>query len=230
MDQLINEALRDVSITATTSVLDLLAAIVVSAFLSMVLSHIYVRTHSGHSYSRSFVLSLTLVSITIALIMLIVGSNIARAFALVGAMSIVRFRNPVKDSRDLVFVFMAIAIGMACGTRFYNFAIIFTMSAAIIIFVHDMFGFGAIKSKSYVLRIRMNPNDREKLDEICRDLCDSHFLISLDRNAGERDIEEVVYETVLKKQYSYDDLVRALSEASSTLSVSLLVGESRIEA
>ena len=56
MDQFINEALRDVSITATTSVLDLLAAIVVSAFLSMVLSHIYVRTHSGHSYSRSFVL------------------------------------------------------------------------------------------------------------------------------------------------------------------------------
>ena len=55
----------------------------------------------------------------------IIGSNIARAFALVGAMSIVRFRNPIKETRDLVYIFMSIAIGMVCGTGFYYFAILF---------------------------------------------------------------------------------------------------------
>jgi hypothetical protein len=66
--------------------------------------------------------TIVLVGVTVALIMVIIGSDIARAFALVGAMSIVRFRTPLKDSRDLVFVFAAIAVGMACGVQFHVFA------------------------------------------------------------------------------------------------------------
>ena len=54
--------------------------------------------------------------------MVIIGSEIARAFALVGAMSIIRFRNPVKDPRDVAFLFVTIAIGMACGVGFYMYA------------------------------------------------------------------------------------------------------------
>ena len=95
--------------------IDLISALVVSLVLTLILAKLYLYTHSGVSYSRSFTIALVLVVITISLIMIIIGSNIARAFALVGAMSIVRFRTPVKDSRDLVFLFMAIAIGMASG-------------------------------------------------------------------------------------------------------------------
>jgi uncharacterized membrane protein YhiD involved in acid resistance len=162
--------------------------------------------------------------------MLIIGSNIARAFALVGAMSIVRFRNPVKDTRDLVFVFIAIAVGMACGTRFYAYALIFTFFTTFVVFAHQFTNFGIIKSKTYVLRIRAAPEDREKLEDVLHTFSKSFFLISMDRLAGEREMEELVYEIDLLKQHDYPDLVDALSKASKTVSISLLVGESAAEA
>ena len=64
--------------------------------------------------------------------MVIIGSEIARAFALVGAMSIIRFRNPVKDPRDVAFLFVTIAIGMACGVGFYMYATVFTFTIVIL--------------------------------------------------------------------------------------------------
>ena len=124
MNEYITTFLGDQNVIASVSMVDMLLGMVTSFVLAFTLSVVYVRTHSGYSYSRTYVHSLIFVAVTVALIMLIIGSNIARAFALVGAMSIVRFRNPVKDTKDLTFIFMAIAIGMACGTRFYGFAII----------------------------------------------------------------------------------------------------------
>ncbi|MBT7953757.1 MAG: DUF4956 domain-containing protein, partial [Rhodospirillaceae bacterium] len=90
MDKLITDSLRDLSLVPTLSVWDLVFALIVSAVLCMILAKVYIYTHSGHSYSRSFVHTQVFVGITIALIMLIIGSNIARAFALVGALSIIR--------------------------------------------------------------------------------------------------------------------------------------------
>ena len=56
--------------------------------------------------------------------MVIIGSNITRAFALIGAMSIVRFRYPLKNPKILVHIFASIASGIACGFLFYEYAII----------------------------------------------------------------------------------------------------------
>ena len=71
----------------------------------------------------------------VSLIMLIIGSNVARAFALVGALSIIRFRNAMKETRDVGFIFLVMAMGMAVGTRFYLLAIFAT--AALSAFVRD---------------------------------------------------------------------------------------------
>jgi len=143
---------------------------------------------------------------------------------------IVRFRNPVKDTRDLVFVFIAIALGMACGTRFYAYGLIFTLFTVFVVFAHQYMGFGIIKSKTYVLRVRIEPKDRDKLETVLHNFSESFFLISMDRLAGERNMEELVYEIDLLKQHSYQDLVSAISAVSKTVSVSLLVGESTVEA
>ena len=162
--------------------------------------------------------------------MIIIGSNIARAFALVGAMSIVRFRNPVKDSRDLVFVFMAIAIGMACGTQFYSFAIIFTLFVSGIVFGLNAIDFGMIKSRVYVLRITRTSSDREAIEDTCRAFCTKFFVVSMDKLANRPEIEEVVYEITLRKRKEYSSFITALSESAPTTSVSLLVGESDVDA
>jgi len=97
-----------------------------SLLLSLIIAITYRGTHRGVSYSQTFTQTLVLIGMIVSMIMLIVGTNIARAFTLLGALSIVRFRNAVKDSRDVGFIFFVMAIGMACGTKFYPLAMIGT--------------------------------------------------------------------------------------------------------
>ena len=98
---------------------DLMLAMCVSALLAYVLAHVYRHTHRGTSYSQSFLVTLFIMSVATAVVMLIIGSNIARAFSLVGALSVIRFRTAVKDARDTGYLFAAMIAGMGCGTQFY---------------------------------------------------------------------------------------------------------------
>ena len=95
-----------------TVVLGLLAAFV----LSQVVAWVYLWTRRGVSHSTSFTQSIVILSVIVALVMLVIGSNLARAFGLFGALALIRFRTPVKDSRDTVFLFLSVAVGIATGT------------------------------------------------------------------------------------------------------------------
>ena len=201
---------------------------ITSAALNIVIAKVYISTHGGYSYSKSYVHALVLVGVTVALIMVIIGSNIARAFALVGAMSIIRFRNPVKDSRDLVFIFMAIAVGMACGTRFYIFAAIFALFSVALLIAFDYWGFGELPTKGYVLKIRVKGEDRGQITDLCDDLCHQYSIISIDRFSDAEGFEDVIYEVELKRDLSYDDFVQKLSDGVKSASFSLLIGESNV--
>ena len=230
MDQLIQESLRDFNVISPISVFDLIVALITSAALNFVIAKVYISTHGGYSYSKSYVHALVLVGVTVALIMVIIGSNIARAFALVGAMSIIRFRNPVKDSRDLVFIFMAIAVGMACGTRFYLFAAIFALFSVALLIAFDYWGFGDLPTKGYVLKVRVKGEDRKQITDLCDDLCHQYSMISIDRFSDAEGFEDVIYEVELKRDLSYDDFVQKLSDGVKSASISLLIGESDVNA
>lgn len=100
----------------------------------------------------SFVQTLVLMGMIVSVIMLVVGSNIARAFSLVGALSIIRFRNAIKETRDVGFVFFAMAIGMATGTRFYLLAIIATAVISMVMFMMSRFNWYDRTSVSQMLK------------------------------------------------------------------------------
>jgi len=153
VDQLMKEYINGMPTSLDLGAIDLILSLTISTLMSLAIAVAYSRTHEGYSYSKTYVQSIVLVSLIITLIMLIIGSNIARAFALVGAMSIVRFRNPMKDPRDLVFIFASIAVGMAAGTQFYAFAILFTLIFCGLIIAFKLTNFGAFKSDSYILKL-----------------------------------------------------------------------------
>ena len=90
--------------------------------LGIIVALVYRATHKGLSYSQSFTQTIFLVSIIVAIVMMVIGGSLSRAFALVGALSIIRFRTVVKDTRDTAFVFAALAVGMAAGTSSYVLA------------------------------------------------------------------------------------------------------------
>ena len=133
--------------------LDLFAAMTVAALLSFVLSFIYRTTHRGTSYSQSFLITMVIMAVATSVVMLIIGSNIARAFSLVGALSIIRFRTAVKDSRDTAFLFAAMIAGMGCGTGFYLASISMTLFLAVLLYALYMMDFGLKERLESIVRV-----------------------------------------------------------------------------
>ena len=89
-----------------------------------VISWSYMLTHTGLSYSRSFVNSLVVMPVIVALVIMVLSNNFVTAFGLIGVLSIVRFRNVLRDTFDTSFLLSAVALGLACGTQKFSSAII----------------------------------------------------------------------------------------------------------
>jgi hypothetical protein len=217
-------------ILAPLSITDVAIALLATGVLNAIIAKLYMHTHGGYSYSKSYVHALILVGITVALIMVIIGSDIARAFALVGAMSIVRFRTPVKDTKDLVFLFAAIAVGMACGTRFYDFAAVFVAFMGVVVLAFHYLQFGDVPTKGYVLKVRLNSADRDKIAETCKKMCERFSVVSVSRTPGDENVEDIIYEVHLKRGVDYGQLMETLTKAVTPLSISVLVGEGAVNA
>src|SRR5688572_3850739 len=151
-----NEWFRGTSaVGGDISVWQTLAALLLSFFLSLVLAYIYRQTHRGVSYSVSFVHSMILMGITVTLIMIVIGSNIARAFSLVGALSIIRFRTAIQESHNVAFPFATMAVGMAAGTGFYDLAILFTLFLAPAVYFLYRFQIGSQPTREVLLKVQI---------------------------------------------------------------------------
>ena len=120
--------------------------------LGVIVALVYRYTHKGLSYSQSFVLTLIYVSAIVSTVMMIIGNSLARAFALVGALSIIRFRTVVKDTKDTAFVFFALAVGMAAGTSNYFIAVAAVLLISILAVVLHKTNFGALYKSEFILR------------------------------------------------------------------------------
>lgn len=117
---------------------DLLLAAALSAFLALV----YHWTEREAPEKRVFMPSLVLLSMAIAAAMAVIGNDLARAFGLVGAVSIIRFRTSIRDSKDMAFVFFTIVIGMACGLQFRLMALLTTAAASAVVCLLAAIRFG----------------------------------------------------------------------------------------
>lgn len=119
--------------------------------LSTLVAVVYKRTHRGLSYSQSFVVSLVLLGTLLCVIMMVVGSNVARAFTLFGAFTLIRFRTAVKDTKDVSFILWALSIGLAIGTGNYMIAAIATVIVGAIVFTLFWTNFGSMRKQDHML-------------------------------------------------------------------------------
>ncbi|MCC5926472.1 MAG: DUF4956 domain-containing protein [Bacteroidetes bacterium] len=101
----------------------LLLALLLAFLSGQFIAWIYMFTHSGLSYSRSFVNSLIIIPITVTLVMLVLDNNIVTAFSLLAVFAIVRFRNILRDTLDTVYILSLIVVGLALGTQKFTTAI-----------------------------------------------------------------------------------------------------------
>lgn len=169
---------------------------------SLILCYGYKKTHSGYSFSSSYLVSLILISLIVCLIMVIIGSNIARAFALIGAMSIVRFRNPVKETRDLVYIFASIAIGMSAGTGFYSTTILFAFLFSSVAIIFNNFSFFEKDDLINIISIDLKINQLNDFEKILIQNTSKYKLISHSSLEKNQNINQYVYEIELINQNS----------------------------
>ena len=131
MNSFLDQIVRFTDLGEVINTTQALVCLTLSFVLSWITAKVYRVTYSGPSYSPAFMVTLVMCGMVVGSVMLIIGSNIARAFSLVGALSVVRFRNAVKDPRDVAFIFLVMAIGMACGTGFYALAVLLTCTISL---------------------------------------------------------------------------------------------------
>jgi uncharacterized membrane protein YhiD involved in acid resistance len=212
-------------LTGEISVIDMVIVMVLSFALSAFIGWIYKATHRGTSYTQSFVFTLVLNGMVVALVMLIVGSNIARAFSLVGALSIIRFRNAVKESRDVGFIFFSMAIGMAIGTQFYLLAIIAAVVISLMILVMTRFNWFAREMSSQILRVHV-PNGLPfdtLFDQTLLKFTNSSELISVD-SVHNGMLTELTYTIGLKRSNLIQEFISELKRLNGNNKVTLIAG------
>ncbi|MFC1641622.1 DUF4956 domain-containing protein [Myxococcota bacterium] len=230
MGELIREMERLGDLTSTFTLLDVGVVFVLSLVLSLILGWVYRTTHRGVSYSQSYVHTLVIFGTVVAFIMLIIGSNIARAFTLVGALSIIRFRHAVKDPRDIGFVFMTMAVGMACGTRFYAFAVFATLclsGTVILMYKLNLFA-KIIRERILIVRIPSGVDYEATFAEVFRKYLDEFSLISME-TVGESEFQEAVYSVVLRTSAEPTRFLEAVREVNGNNKVSLVLGQQEID-
>ncbi len=230
MDEMIKELERFKDHTSAFGLADIALILALSFALSWIVGWIYGLTHRGTSYSQSFAQTLVIMCMVTALIMLIIGSNIARAFSLVGALSVIRFRNAVKETRDVGFMFLVMAIGMACGTRFYLLAVLATAAlSAVLVFVYKADSFSKRVSER-LLRVRM-PIDRdfeEILEPVFRDRLDDSRLVSIETVSGGV-LQEVVHVVVLKPGVAPHSLLNDIRAVTDNNKAALVIGQQEVD-
>ena len=215
--------LQDLSSEFT--VLDVVFVLVLSFLTSAFIGWIYKITHRGTSYTQSFVFTLVLNGMVVALVMMIVGSNIARAFSLVGALSIIRFRNAVKETRDVGFIFFTMAIGMAVGTRFYLLAVIGAVVISLIVLLMNRFDWYAREKAAQILRIEL-PGEVSYsglFDKTFLQYTHTSELISVDTIQGGA-ITELTYSLGMKKSSLIESFLDDIKRLNGNNKVTLIAG------
>lgn len=194
-----------------------------AAALGLASAYIYKRTHRGVSYSQSFVSSLVLVTVITALVIMVIGNSLSRAFGLIGAFTVVRFRTAVKDTRDMTFLFMCLALGLAAGTGSYQMAVIGLVVIGLLIVVLDRAGFGRLAAYEYILRFAIGAakNGNEPYRRVFEDYLKESLLLNV-RSLKEGRELELAFNIRLKDKKKQDLFVSELSRIKGVSGVEML--------
>ena len=216
------------SLVDGAGVAEMVRAALISFFLSLLVGYTYRITHQGPSYSQTTVHTMIIMAVVVSLIMLIIGTNIARAFSLVGALSIIRFRNAVKESRDVAFFFLAMAIGMACGTGHHAIAMLFTMLICPMIYGLARFEVGAKPMMEVLLKLTMGDgiDYKSAFNEVFYKHLNDADLLSVDSDGSGR--MELIYSVTMRKGAQEQALLSDVRTVDDSVSAQLIHGHANV--
>lgn len=124
--------------SSTISIFDMVGTLFLSFVLGFFIYQVYKKSYQSVVYTKSFSLSLILMTMITSFVILAVTANVVLSLGMVGALSIVRFRAAIKDPMDIVFMFWSIAVGIVIGAGFYLLGIVGSVVVGIIMILLNM--------------------------------------------------------------------------------------------
>jgi len=209
----------------------ILLSLLLAFVLGQVLAWVYYFTHSGLSYSKSFVQSLIMITVVVAMVMTVIGNNIITAVGLMGALAIIRFRNIIKDTRDIAFIFCSLVVGMASGSQRYATAIVGTIVLGLIAIYLHMTGFGTHRPHNGFLRFGLTGHigPDHPVAVILKRFCGNFTLISAQDSGFGSPLVEYAYQLMIRNAAKNEQMLSELEKVEGIENVSLTMQEQLLE-
>lgn len=208
---------------------EIITNITVALICGLFISWLYRKTYRGPGYSTGFLNSIVLLTMITTLVIMVIGNNLARAFGLVGAMSIIRFRTAIKDTQDIVFIFFSLAIGMAAGAGYHKLALISTLFIGAILYVLSKSSLAMAHQKDFLLQFSYFGNGDESPSylPVMQKYCRRHKPINA-RAVNEQDLLELSYYVKFKDEDKNQEFMRELKKSQGVRQINLFYDEEAI--
>lgn len=205
-------------------------ALLLAFGLGQVVAAVYMATFRGLSYSRATVASMAMGAVISCMLLLAVGTSIAAGIGIAGGLTAVRFRTSLRDPRDIVFIFAALGVGMACGVQAYGVAIMATLVFGGGSLLLHVAGHGSRRQPDGLLRFTApaRPEAEEAIARILRSYCRTFVLVTL-REASQGKSMEHAYQVSVRSTELRSPLVTSLQAVPGMQDVALLLQEPTLD-
>ena len=223
MDNLFNNILTNVSqdITITSAIITMVVAV---AF-GVAIGFTYYKTQS-ENYQLNMAVTLMMLPVILSVIIIFVGSNIARAFSLAGTLSIIRFRSAPGDPKDIGFIFFDIAAGLACGVGLYGYGAVFVILLCLIMLISEKCRIFEKKAVQKTLKITIpeNLNYQSAFDEILQKYTKNYKLTKI-KTTDLGSLFELCYNVVMKNDKDEQEFINELRCRNGNLNIILALSQ-----
>ncbi|HZW39228.1 MAG TPA: DUF4956 domain-containing protein [Ignavibacteriaceae bacterium] len=199
-------------------------SLIVSFLCGLIIVFFYKMSYKGPGFTTSFLSSLVILTMITALVIMVIGNNLARAFGLVGAMSIIRFRTAVKETMDIIFIFFALAIGLTAGVGFYKAAFAAAILIGCITLLLSRAKILTSYKKHYLLQFITSESEANGYSDILKKYCSSYKLVNV-KNFGSTDSLELAYYINLKDQNNSNIFVGELKKIHGISNINVFYEE-----
>lgn len=220
MDNLFNNIL--INSTENIGVFSSLTAIAVALIFGVLVAGTYYITQEEETYQRSMSVALLMLPTILSVIILFVGSNVARAFSLAGTLSIIRFRSTAGDPKDIGFIFFDIAAGLACGVGLYGYGALFVVILCIVIILVQKKNIFERKGIQKILKITIpeNLNFEGVFDEVLLKYTKKYTLVKI-KTTDLGSLFDVTYSVQMKENVNEQEFLNELRCRNGNLTIIL---------
>lgn len=208
---------------------DALKCVLASLGMGLIISLIYMFSDRKRRISPNFAITLVILPAIVSIVIILVGSNVARAFSIAGVFSLIRFRSIPGDSKDITSVFFAMSVGLANGLGYIKMAAIITLLIGIVYFVLMITGYGVLKPTEKTLRIMIpeNLNYQGAFDDVFKEFAKNYYLEKV-RTTNLGSLYELTYIIVFKKDADEKKFIDEIRCRNGNLNITLCQREPQV--